>query len=214
MQVKIKDKILNITKWKAKTKKDFVNIMKSGSNVDLLQDVLVYNHLEEKYALSPDEFKYVLTQLRSFSIGEEIELEFYCEECKSKYVKTINLNEIIKPVYEDKKIINTDNYIIKIGEIKNSDFYRKVINESENPKELDFFLRIEEINEDDSFTLDEIIKTFDEMDIDDYESIFNQWESIKFKVDDTSIIECSNCNHSVKYSFDEIPGFFPKSWFE
>ena len=25
--------------------------------------------------------------------------------------------------------------------------------------------------------------------------------------------ECPSCNDSVVYSFDEIPGFFPPSWF-
>ena len=62
-------------------------------------------------------------------------------------------------------------------------------------------------------SLDEIIDLFDNMDIDEFDNIFNQWEDIKFKIDDKYNVECPSCNDSVVYSFDEIPGFFPPSWF-
>ena len=38
--------------------------------------------------------------------------------------------------------------------------------------------------------------------------------NIKFKIDDVAEIECKKCSNTVKYSFDEIPGFFPPSWFK
>jgi hypothetical protein len=27
-------------------------------------------------------------------------------------------------------------------------------------------------------------------------------------------VKCSKCNEGKKYQFDEIPGFFPNSWYE
>lgn len=215
MKIKLGNRDITIRKWKAREKKEFLNIVRTSESLDLLQDVLVYNCIEENVALNAEEFKYILTQIRSYSLGEEIELEFYCESCKSKFLNTISLNSVVKPVFSSLKQIKTKNYNIKMGEIKNIDFYKKTI--KENPleeKDYDFYLRIESVNGDNTLTLDEIIEIFNEMDIDEFDSIFSQWENMRFKIDDTTDISCVKCGNSVTYSFDEIPGFFPPSWFK
>lgn len=213
MKIKL-DKEFTIRKWKAKEKKEFLNTVRNSESLDTLQDVLVYNCIEEKVAFNADEFKYVLTQIRSYSLGDEIELEFYCEDCKNKFLDTIKLSSVIKPIISGKKEIKTKNYKIKLGEIRNVDFYRETIkNNPSEEKDYDFYLRIMSINGDDSLTLEETVDLFNEMDIDEFDSIFNQWEDIRFKIDDVADIACIKCDNSVKYSFDEIPGFFPPSWF-
>ena len=213
MKLKL-DKEFTIRKWKAKEKKEFLNTVRTSDSLEGLQDVLVYNCIEEDVAFSADEFKYVLTQIRSYSLGSDIELEFYCENCKKKFLNTINLNEIIKPVISNKKEIKTKNYKIKIDGIRNVQFYKETIqNNPTEEKDYDFYLRIASINGDDSMGLDEIISLFNEMDIDEFDSIFEQWEDIRFKIDDTAEIVCKSCESSVNYSFDEVPGFFPPSWF-
>ena len=215
MKIKLNsNKELTIRKWKAKEKKEFLNTVRTNQSLDSLQDVLVYNCIEEKVALNAEEFKYIMTQIRSYSLGNEIELEFYCDCCKSKFLSTIKLDEIIKPIISNKFDIKTKNYKIKLGSVRNVDFYKETI--KKNPleeKDYDFYLRIESINADDSMTLEEIVELFNEMDIDEFDSIFNQWEDIRFKIDDVADIACIKCDNSVKYSFDEIPGFFPPSWF-
>ena len=215
MKIKLNNREITIRKWKAKEKKEFLNTVRNSESLDTLQDVLVYNCIEEKVALNADEFKYVLTQIRSYSLGDEIELEFFCDSCKTKFLNTIKLGSVVKPLISDKKEIKSKNYKIKLGEIRNVDFYKETT--KANPTEerdYDFYLRIQSINGDDSMTLDEIVQLFDEMDIDEFDSIFNQWEDIRFKIDDSADISCKNCETVVKYSFDEIPGFFPPSWFK
>lgn len=215
MKIKLNNREITIRKWKAKEKKEFLNTVRNSESLDTLQDVLVYNCIEENVALNADEFKYVLTQIRSYSLGDEIELEFFCDNCKTKFLNTIKLSSVVKPLISDKKEIKSKNYKIKLGEIRNVDFYKEII--KANPTEerdYDFYLRIQSINGDDSMTLDEIVQLFDEMDIDEFDSIFNQWEDIRFKIDDSADISCKNCETVVKYSFDEIPGFFPPSWFK
>lgn len=215
MKIKLNNREITIRKWKAKEKKEFLNTVRNSESLDTLQDVLVYNCIEEKVALNADEFKYVLTQIRSYSLGDEIELEFFCDNCKTKFLNTIKLCSVVKPLISDKKEIKSKNYKIKLSEIRNVDFYKEII--KANPTEerdYDFYLRIQSINGDDSMTLDEIVQLFDEMDIDEFDSIFNQWEDIRFKIDDSADISCKNCGTVVKYSFDEIPGFFPPSWFK
>ncbi len=215
MKVKLNNQEITIRKWKAKEKKEFLNTVRNSESLDTLQDVLVYNCIEEKVALNADEFKYVMTQIRSYSLGDEIELEFFCDSCKSKFLNTIKLQEIIKPIISNLKEIETKNYRIKLGNIRNVDFYKETIKNNPNEeKDYDFYLRIESINGDESMTLEEIVELFNEMNIDEFDSIFERWEDIRFKIDDTSEISCKNCEDKVKYSFDEVPGFFPPAWFK
>ena len=214
MKIKIGTNEITIRKWKAKEKKEFLNTVRTSESLDTLQDILVYNCIEENVALSAEEFKYVMTQIRSYSLGDCIDLEFFCDNCKVKFIHTIELKEIIKPIISDIREIKTKNYKIKLGNIRNVDFYRETI--KKNPleeKDYDFYLRIESLNSDDSLTLEEIVDVFNNMDIDEFDSIFKQWEDIRFKIDDTAEISCKNCGTAVKYSFDEVPGFFPPAWF-
>lgn len=215
MKIKVGSNNVTIRKWKAKEKKAFLSTIKKGEPIDNLQDVLVYNCIEEDVVFNADEFKYAMTKIREYSIGEEITLEFYCNCCKSKFTETINLKEVVKPVYSNKKIIKTKNYEIKLSNIRNVDFYKKTLKENPSEeKDYDFYLRIGSINDNDCMSLDEIIQLFNEMDIDEFDSIFEQWEDIRFKINDTKQINCKKCNDAVIYSFDEIPGFFPTSWFK
>ena len=215
MKLKIGSNEVTIRKWKAKEKKAFLSTIKKGESLDTLQDVLVYGCIEEKVVFNADEFKYAITKIREFSLGSNIELEFYCNSCKSKFLDTIKLEEVVKPIYSNKKNISTKNYEIKIGTIRNIDFYNKTIKENPSEeKDYDFYLRIESINDNDCLTLAEIVELFNNMDIDEFDSIFEQWEDIRFKIDDTKEVKCKKCSSSVVYSFDEIPGFFPTNWFK
>lgn len=209
------DKKYKVRKWKAKEKKEFLKTIKEKENLDDLQDILVYNCIEGKAAFSIDEFKYVFSKMRQISLGEKIKLEFFCNECKSKFIQEIPLDDIIKPIFSKIKNIQSKNYNIELSGIVNPDFYKKIISENvEYSKEYDFYLRIKSINDNETMTLEEIVEMFDNMDIDEYDYIFNEWEKIRFKINDIVDISCNNCNHIVKYSFDEVPGFFPNSWFK
>lgn len=209
------DKKYNIRKWKAKEKKEFLNTIKRGDSLDTLQNVLVYNCIEGDAAFNPDEFKFVLTKIREYSLGSELNLEFFCEKCKSKFLKVLNISDIIKPIYKNINTIKTNNYNIQLTSIRNCSIYKETIEKfPENSYEYDFYLRIESINDNDAMTLDEIVELFDNMDIDEFDNIFNQWEDIRFKINDEVDVSCSSCGNTVRYSFDSIPGFFPVNWFK
>ena len=171
---------------------------------------LVYDCITENVILSTEEFKYVLSRIRAFSLGENIDIDFYCSECGKQEIKTFKLIDIIRGTYKPLKEIKVKNVHIKLGEIKNKDFYIKKIQEDEN---FDFLLRIEEFNSDRTFTLEKLIDIIDNLDIDILTEILEIYEDHKFKIDDINVIEC-DCGFSEKYEFDELPGFFPESWFE
>ena len=76
----------------------------------------------------------------------------------------------------------------------------------------DLLLRVESFNGDDSFTLEELIAKFDDLDIDVLEDVLNQWEDNKFVVNDINEVVCPKCKNVELYSFDAIPNFFPETW--
>lgn len=209
-KIKLNDCVVNARKWKAKDKIAFTDIMLYEENKSELIDILVYDCLDEKVALSKDEYKFVLSQIRTQTLGNNIKLQFNCEECNNRFDYIVDLDKTIKPIYSNIKEIHTEHYDIKLDKIKNVDFYKKVIGQA--PDELDFYMRIKSINDDEGLSLEEIVDIFENMDISDFDEIFEQWEKIKFKIDDTVNIQCTHCKSEKVYQFDEVPGFFPINW--
>ena len=76
-----------------------------------------------------------------------------------------------------------------------------------------FLLKIESFNGDDAFTLEGLIEKFEDLEIDTITEIMEIYDDHKFKVNDVNEIEC-DCGHKMKFEFDELPGFFPDSWFK
>jgi len=210
MKLNIGDKEITIRKWKGKDKKNFINSLKK-SNIDQNEVMrsLVYSCIEEDVALSNDQFKYVLSRIRGISLGENIEIEFYCDKCGTVFKKTFELKDIIRFSYKELNEIKVNNVQIKLGDIKNKEFYLKKIQEDPN---YDFVLRIETFNGDDAFTLEDIEQKLDDLDIDVLTEIMKQYNEAKFKIDDVNTVTCK-CGKAQAYQFDELPGFLPESWF-
>lgn len=211
IEIQLNSKKIKARKWKAKEKFIFKANISSKNGADKIVDSLVYDCLETEEVLSTEEYKYALLKIREASISDSIKLQFNCAKCNNRFNADVKLSDILKPVYIEKDEIKTQNHVIKIGEIKNKEFYKKVINQS--PNELDFYLRIESINGEECVSISDVIQYFSEMDIDEFEKITEQWEEIRFKLDDNVKIVCPNCQSETVYKFDEIPGFFPNSWY-
>jgi hypothetical protein len=212
MKIDIGSKQINIRGWKGKDKKAFLNALKVEKiDENNVMDTLVYSCIEEDIILSTDEFKYVLSRIRAISLGEEINIEFYCTKCGELYKKDFLLKDIIRWSYNNLKEIKVQDIIIKLGEIKNKTIYIQKIAEDEL---YDLLLRIESFNGDTSFTLDELIDKFDNLDLSIISNIIEQYENAKFKLLNINTVECPKCKNKTDFEFDELPGFFPQSWFE
>lgn len=211
MKLSIGSKNLEIRKWKGGDKKKFLAALKRD-NIELseVMQTLVYDCIEDKVALSPDEFKYVLSRIRAYSLGEDFNVEFYCDGCSTIFKKTLQLKDTVRFTYTPLSEINVDNVKIKLGEIRNKDFYIKKIEED---IEYDFLLRIQEINGNDTFSLEELENIIDDIDISTLTSIAKIWEDHRFKMDDINTIQCE-CGKAHTYKFDEIPEFLPTEWFK
>jgi hypothetical protein len=212
MKIQVGNKNLTIRKWKGKDKKAFINALKKNDvQQNEIMDVLVYSCIEEDVVLSVDEFRYVLSRIRAYSLGEDISIDFLCSECGTLYTKIFKLKDIIRYTYNGLNEIKVQGHVIELGEIKNKDAYVELV--LKDPL-YDLLLRVESIDGDDAFTLESLISTFDELDVDVLDEIIDIWESSKFKLDDLNIVTCSNeqCGKETTYVFDELPSFFPESW--
>lgn len=210
MKIQLKNKEITIRKWKGKDKREFIKLMQEKTpNEVSIMNALVYDCIEEDVTLSPEEFKYVLSQIRAKSLGEEITYNFYCTECGETHERKYNISDIMRPVFEDVNFISHGGINITLGEIKNKEYY---LNKIQEGNIYDFLLRIEDINGNDAFDLDYLIDFFDDLDIDVLDEILKQYDKIKFKIDDVNTFEC-DCGFKEDYKFDEIPEFFPSDWF-
>lgn len=211
-KLQVGDKLLTISKWKGKTKKEFIKeISKSKDEYSdsRIQDILVYSCIEENVVLTEDEFRFVLSRIRAFSLGEEINIEFYCPKCEETFEKTYNISDIIKSEYKELKTINVQGIKIQLTNIKNKEFFYKKIQEDNI---YEFLLKIESFNDDDTLTLEQLEEKLEELDIDVLENILEIYEDHKFKINDLNEVQCE-CGNKMLFEFDELPGFFPENWF-
>jgi len=212
MEIQLGNKKLNIRGWKGKDKKAFLSSIKAEAlDEKRVMESIVYECIEEKnVVLSIEEFKYVLVKIRAISLGEEIKINFYCRKCSELFEKTFLLKDIIKYSYKDLKEIKAPGVVIKLDEIKNKEIYIQKLKEDDL---YDLLLRVKSFNGDDTFTLDELMDKFDDLDLSVLSNIIEQYEAAKFKVLDVNAVTCPSCQDVINYEFDELPEFFPSSWF-
>lgn len=179
--------------WKFKDKQE----LDKASNVIEKRKAIVYNCIsDKKIALDIEEFNYLLYIIRNKSLSSKLSFcgnELVCNFKDADY-KPITVNDII----------------IEVGHVSNRDDYEKRINETITDIErfvLDFVFHIKTINSS-NVSVDEALNFFEEMDVELFEKIINQWDLMKSKF--TYIVECPVCSetHNV-FQNDE---FFPKSW--
>ena len=210
MKIKVGEKTLNINKWKGKTKKDFIRIFQQEEpNEFEVMETIVYSCIDENVVLSADEFRYVLSRIRAISIGEEINMEFFCDKCGKVFSETLKLDEILKTSYIKLDEINIEGARIKLGPVKNKELYQKYVEEDSDN---DLLMRVERINGNSSFSFQELQEIFENLDVDVLEEVMRIYNEHKFKLNDVNTITCKHCKHEMVFEFDELPGFFPDSW--
>ena len=212
----IHGKKINFRKWKIKDKNKFIE----GTKIDnkkIIEEALVYDCLEDRnIPLTSEEYKYVLLQIRSNSISPFIEYKFKCDVCEKDYDYKANINVILVPNFNGYGTIISGDTEIEMGEIINKEVYDSVMEgckSYEQEKIMDFIFHIKKIDDSDAFTLDMLIEKINNLDVQQGEDIFLQWEKMKFSLNDTHEVKCPFCDSTELIQFDDLPDFFPASWF-
>lgn len=214
--VKIGDKKINFRKWKVKDKKNFTQKVKendiSGSSS------LVYDCIEDpSIPLTEQEFKWVLLNIRSKSIGDSVNYTLDCSECENLFEYVSPLTEIMTPEYEKFGIIKSGNVSFEMAEVANKEYYDAAIEQCTTSEEtffIDFMYHVKKFNGSDAFTSDTLYEFINDLDLDVGEDIFRKWNKMKFTLNDVKNVKCPHCGFEENYKFDVLPEFFPDSWFE
>lgn len=218
----LRDKEIKFRKWKGKDRKAFIKSLKNIQETQEIDEkataeILVYNCLEDKnIVLTSEEFRYVIAQIRIASIGSTLDFNFECSECELDFNTSLELNDLVKPVFEPIQDIVVGDITIKLGNIRNKEYYDKAISDCKSDDEIyitDFIYRVHAINGNDTMTPQVLMDYFDNLDTDVLDSILDKWDTMKFKIDDIKVVKCSHCDFEEEYMFDDLTGFFPKSWF-
>jgi len=210
------NRTINFRKWKVKDKKKYLNALRED-NLNDIQDALVYDCLEDKnIVLDADEYKYILTQIRIHTFGNDITVEMHCDSCNTDFNYDINLADSYRQSFNPIEEIKSKNYVFKIGNIKNKEEFNAKYADCltiEQGIYTEFIYKIDSIDGE-NLSIEEIEEIMDELDADEAEEIFSIFVKNKFKIDNTNDICCPNCSNVETYEFDDFPGFFPLSWYE
>ena len=212
--IQVGNKNIKVRKWKAKDRKAFKKEVQenNGTNIDkIISETLVYSCMEDKnIALTNEEVQYVFTKLRKISISDTFKFVFNCNHCEKNNEIVLKIDDVSKPVFSDFSTIQVDDITLELQDIKNKKFYDENKDEFDDSKELAF--HIKSINSDMTKSFDDLVNMFDEMDLDKFDRIFEEFQKMNFHIDTTCDCKCMHCGKITTYEFDEIPNFFPDSW--
>jgi len=225
---KIRDKSIKFRSWKIKDKKNYLSctaLISDDNTPEQNQEIvkgirknLVLNCIEDGIAITPDEYQFLLVEIRSKSINHKIELELNCDNCKQDFYFELNLKDAIKTDVSNFKTIVVDipkgTLRFKMGRIKSQDVYDNYMSKSQSEFEglfVDLVQHVQNINGK-IYSSEDTFKLFNTIDVNVFEQMIKQWEPQRFKIDNTIDVVCSKCSHSDKVIVDDIPGFFPLSW--
>lgn len=214
--VNINNQRVRFRKWKGKDKKKFLSILSNAQTETLTLkdtvDVLIRSQLEshKDQTFTQEEIRYLLSRIRAQSLGNVLSVKLHCQACQQPFTHEYKITSIIKAKHSTLDVYDDGEVSIKFGKIRNQDLYFEKIQEDEA---LEIFFNIEEFNFQKHYSIPELIDAFDELDLDTLDNILNYYNENRFFVNDLHEIKCPHCNEIGVYEFDELPGFFPESWF-
>jgi hypothetical protein len=215
-ELKIRNKTIKFRKWKVKDKKNFIESIKNDNPEGISN--LIYDCIDKPdIALSQEELKYILLNIRAKSLGETLSFNVDCNQCEKEFAFDTNILNTMQPTSQKYKTIKADNLIIKIGEIPNKEYYDDALYQCSTEEQkylIDFVYHIKEYNGNNGFTFDQVFDFVNNLDIDVGEEVFKQWDSMKFKLNEIITTTCPHCKHEQLVQLDELYGFFPDNWFE
>jgi len=210
MIIDLGSKKVEITQWKAKTKKNFLNAIKNkGENFtnDDIMDVLLYPYITPNdIFLNDDEIQYLLVQIRKISINEDISFITECKKCNKDIKITCDVSDIIN---FKKNQFPIDKNNIKWKDLKYKNSLKNIFDKYDDfPKILEILAHIEKINNKTITSFEEILEIYEDMDLTESENLEKTFNEIDTVFNIKKSLKCPHCNTLDEYYFEEIPGFF------
>lgn len=217
-------KTVQARKWKVKDRKNLKKLIEErGEDISPIQlaSVLIFPCLKNKdILLTEEEIKFLLSEIRAISISDKFKFSYICsnEDCNKLNDQEILVQDVNKSKFNNWGVAEIDGIEVEFGEIVNSKFYYEKMYEFKDPSErnlADMAMHIVRVNDfEASIKFEQFMTYFNEMDTDLLDQIVQEYKKQKFMQDNEHECECTFCGTKQKFIFDEIPDFFPKSWFE
>lgn len=211
-KVQIRDKTIEFRKWKVKDRK---TLMQAKNDVER-RKALVYNCIKDQnIALDNEEFNFMLEKIRSVSVKDKLKYTLTCDECNKEFNLSVDIEDLIDCSYNDYRPLVYDDLTIEVQDIKNRDFYENTIVTVTDTQErflYDLALHIKSINGNSSMSFQNVLDFLLDLDIDAYNSIYDQFNKVRFRCVNLQSVECPYCHGETVFNFNDFPDFFPKSW--
>lgn len=211
-KVQIRDKTIEFRKWKVKDRK---TLMQAKNDVER-RKALVYNCIKDQnIALDNEEFNFMLEKIRSVSVKDKLKYTLTCDECNKEFNLSVDIEDLIDCSYNDYKPLVYGDITIEVQDVKNRDFYENTIVTVTDTQErylYDLALHIKSINGNSSMSFQNVLDFLLDLDIDAYNSIYDQFNKVRFRCVNLQSVECPYCHGETVFNFNDFPDFFPKSW--
>lgn len=211
-EIELNGKKIRFRKWKVKDKR---NLDKAQTTPERRQ-IFVYDCLEDPNTpLDIEEYNYVLACIRDFSLHTPLNYEVECPDCRHKIQMGQTALQVVEPIYARYSLIEFKGHSIEVGGIRDKQTYESAILKAVTAMEryiTDFALHILKIDGNDVTSIEEVVAFIEDLDVDDYESVFEQWDSMRFKCNVIHPVECPECKKTHDIDFSDMPTFFPASW--
>lgn len=206
-----KDKEVTITPWKAKTKKEFIKLFNGEQELkeeDLIS-VLIMPSIDRKEAFyTTDEIQYILTQLKSLSVGDSVDFSMDCEKCKTNFDIHLSIGDIVN--YRPSNYGVSENVIWR--DIPTKQIFDDAVKNfpDEAVGEIEMLLHISAYKGVTTTSLEQILEVYNDMTISESQSLIDEYLEVRPLIELSSKLTCTNpdCGQSDDYDFDIIPGFF------
>jgi len=205
-------------KWKVREKLDLDKV-DLNSSLDTIQrqlekrKIFVYNCLKEPVLLDIEQYNYVLSLIREYSLHTPLEFTLECHNCKTQFLQSLSTPEIISYRDANYKDISVGGKTFKLGNLTDPNYDFDILNSNSTAERylVDFAYHVQEINGEPISPTDalEVISDFN---VDDFQVLFDAWNAQKFVCDFARTIKCPECGVDDVYEFDNLTAFFPKSW--
>ena len=209
---------IQFRKWKVKDKTllDQIDLDTSLSPLEKSlkkRQAFVYNCLKNPVLLDIEQYNYVLSLIREFSLHNDLEFSLECEKCKHQFLRTFKTPEIVQFKDSDYKEVDIRGMKIKFGNIQDSNYDRDILNSISSSERylLDLVYHIEELNGK-KVSVEEALDLFQELDVDVFQELFDAFCDQRASCSFSKTVTCPECGQELHFEFDNISSFFPKSW--
>lgn len=202
--------------WTTKNEKDYLIAVESEEEItdDMLFDILIRPCLEDgDIALSINEQKMLIIEIRKKSLGETFPMRYSCRKCKQVNDIDIEFEKIIKFKPDNFKNITVDDLTFVFGNIVSQNLKDKLKDQHTNVDYAftDFLLHIHsiEVNRtmEDTFTFDELQDFVENLPTYIFDEVYEAFQKMKSSLEFELKTYCMVCNTENDVEFDHIPNF-------